>query len=95
MKPEVMKTMLDQIFIDLDENDHLRIVFQGGEPTLAGLDYFERFVAYAAAKDKKVTIHYAIQTNGSIITEKWCEFFSPASFPCRVIDRYGQKNFMT
>ncbi|MBC1921724.1 radical SAM/SPASM domain-containing protein [Listeria grayi] len=75
MKPEVMKIMLDQIFIDLDKNDHLCIVFQGGEPTLAGLDYFERFVAYAAAKDKKVTIHYAIQTNGSIITEKWCEFF--------------------
>ena len=55
--------------------------FQGGEPTLAGLDFF-RFFTQTVRKynQKRVTVQYAIQTNGLAITEEWAEFFSKDHF---------------
>lgn len=52
-------------------------VFQGGEPTLAGLDFFREFVALVkkhAPSDLK--INYALQTNGVLIDGAWAEFFA-------------------
>ena len=45
MKPEVTEKMIDNIFIDLEDGDELTFAFQGGEPTLAGLSYFQHFVS--------------------------------------------------
>ena len=45
--------------------------FQGGEPTLAGLDFYRDLVAYVTAHEnpKKLKIHYALQTNLYLINE--------------------------
>ena len=52
------------------------IAFQGGEPTLCGLDYFQKTIEYVNQYNKHgIHIHYALQTNGFAITEEWCEFF--------------------
>ncbi|WP_086444261.1 radical SAM/SPASM domain-containing protein [Candidatus Enterococcus lemimoniae] len=76
MTPEIMRKMIDHLLLDLTNQDQLTITFQGGEPTLAGFTYFQSFVTYMTEKNtKKVTIQYAIQTNGLLINEKWCRFF--------------------
>lgn len=53
------------------------IVYQGGEPTLAGLDFFRKAVelekAYASPR---CTPEHAIQTNGLNIDREWAEFFA-------------------
>lgn len=51
--------------------------FQGGEPTIAGLDYFERFCELVKIYNtKNLKVVYAIQTNGIYLNgEKWAEFF--------------------
>lgn len=42
--------------------------FQGGEPTLVGLEFFRKFVEYVKLYNvKKVKINYALQTNGMLI----------------------------
>ncbi|SDN20898.1 anaerobic sulfatase maturase [Lachnospira pectinoschiza] len=51
------------------------IAFQGGEPTLCGLDFFKKAVEFLKIYNKnKVQIQIAIQTNGYLIDEKWCRF---------------------
>ncbi len=56
-------------------------LFQGGEPTLAGLDFFRDFVSYAERTiPKQISIHYAIQTNGTLLDGQWCRFFREKHF---------------
>ena len=46
------------------------IAFQGGEPTLAGLDFFRDAVALAREKNKNnARLHFALQTNGLLLDE--------------------------
>lgn len=57
------------------------IAFQGGEPTLSGLDFFKRMVHYVKQYNKNnIKISYALQTNGYGINEEWCEFFHKHNF---------------
>ncbi len=51
--------------------------FQGGEPMLAGLDFYEKVVALQ--KQHRLDgqrINNAFQTNGTLLDEAWCEFLA-------------------
>jgi len=80
MKHEVAEKMIEQIFVDLNDGDHVTLAFQGGEPTLAGLSYFRHFVELVQAQNKQVHVHYVIQTNGMMINERWCQFLKEHQF---------------
>ncbi|MGX7149974.1 radical SAM/SPASM domain-containing protein [Enterococcus ureasiticus] len=80
MTKEVTEKMISNIYLDLDDGDEVTFAFQGGEPTMAGLNYFQNFTNLVQAQDKKVKVHYSIQTNGTIVTEKWCVFFKENGF---------------
>lgn len=55
--------------------------FQGGEPTLAGLDFFRKVVALQRKYNKKKLIIYnALQTNGTLISEEWAVFLANEKF---------------
>lgn len=55
--------------------------FQGGEPTLAGLDFYRRFVAAVNSHNaRQLPVHYAIQTNGLSLTGEWAGFFAEHRF---------------
>lgn len=60
----------------------LSVCFQGGEPMMAGLDWFKRFVAIAAEMNEKgkTVINYSIQTNGTLIDQAWCDFLKENRF---------------
>lgn len=55
--------------------------FQGGEPTLRGLDFFEKVVAYEKQYNKYgIRVNNALQTNGYLIDENWCRFLKENHF---------------
>jgi uncharacterized protein len=55
--------------------------WQGGEPTLAGLDFFERVVALEAeSAPGGMTIANALQTNAVLLDDHWGEFLRQYSF---------------
>lgn len=57
------------------------IAFQGGEPTLAGLDFFRDAVRLAEEHNvNHCRISYALQTNGLLIDQEWCHFFAENHF---------------
>ena len=55
--------------------------FQGGEPTLRGLAFFQKVVEYQNQYNKnKIQVHNALQTNGLLIDEDWCRFLKENHF---------------
>ena len=55
--------------------------FQGGEPTLAGLDFYRRVVELQKKYARPgVAVHNAIQINGYLIDEEWAAFFAENHF---------------
>ena len=55
--------------------------WQGGEPTLMGLDFFKRAVELQQKYRKPGTkIYNAFQTNGTLLDDAWCQFFRAHDF---------------
>lgn len=95
MSPKTMEVLMQKVLSFAD--GECTFAFQGGEPTLAGLDFYQRFVELAGQYNhKRVTVHYAIQTNGCGITDQWAAFFAQWGFlvglsldgPKEINDRY-------
>lgn len=67
----------------IDGQDGERVVFswQGGEPTLLGLDFFRKVIALEE-KHKKPgqRIENDLQTNGTLLDEQWCQFLKANRF---------------
>ena len=55
--------------------------FQGGEPTLVGLDFYRRLIDLQKTYNKKrIPIHNAIQTNGVALDDSWASFLAENRF---------------
>ena len=80
MEEYVMKQLIDRAFEAVDEEGMLTFGFQGGEPLLAGLEYFQNFTQYVEDKRINQQVHYSLQTNGTLLDEKWGEFFAKWNF---------------
>lgn len=81
MTEATAKAVIANIFSDLQPGDAVTFSFQGGEPTLAGLDFYKYFAnmvdSYAV---QGIRVGYTLQTNGFVIDEAWCEFLKERSF---------------
>ncbi|MDO5021963.1 MAG: anaerobic sulfatase maturase [Eubacteriales bacterium] len=74
MTEETLKIIIEKAFEHA--KDSISIVFQGGEPTLRGLDFFEYTAEIINANRKYVkNISVSIQTNGTLLNKNWCSFF--------------------
>lgn len=60
--------------------DHVTFAWQGGEPTLLGVDFFRRAVALQHIHAGGKTIENAFQTNGVLLNDEWCKFFRDNDF---------------
>lgn len=57
------------------------IAFQGGEPTLAGLNFYRKCLELEKKYNvNQVQISHAIQTNGFLLDEEWCQFLAKNHF---------------
>jgi uncharacterized protein len=60
-----------------------RVIFawQGGEPTLMGLDFYRKAIELQRKYARPgMMIENTIQTNGTLLTDEWCEFFRDNKF---------------
>ncbi len=61
--------------------DGCTFAFQGGEPTLAGLDFYREWLEMESRfNEKGLEISHALQTNGYLLDEEWCGFFARNHF---------------
>ncbi|MFZ5814287.1 MAG: anaerobic sulfatase maturase [Bacillota bacterium] len=68
-------------YIRVSPGPNVEFVWQGGEPTLMGLDFYRRVVALQRAfLPPGWTCSNAMQTNGTLLNDDWCRFFKDEGF---------------
>lgn len=68
-------------YIEAQQTNQVTIAWQGGEPTLMGLDFFVRSVEYAQKYARPgMQVEYSIQTNGILLDDAWCIFLRQHNF---------------
>jgi uncharacterized protein len=93
MSDEIMNALISNA-LSVEDGSVITYAFQGGEPTLAGLEYFIKFVSQVE-KEKKYSqkVQYSIQTNGSLIDQAWCDFLFENKFLVGLsLDGYGKNH---
>jgi uncharacterized protein len=58
----------------------INFAWQGGEPTLLGVDFFRKVVELQKKFADGKIISNAIQTNGTLLDDEWCEFLAAHNF---------------
>lgn len=62
-------------------DDYLAFAFQGGEPSLIGIEFYKKALEYQKKyNDKKLVIENTFQTNGYQIDEEWAQFLHDSNF---------------
>jgi len=81
MTDETMERLIGAAFAACDDGGALSFSFQGGEPTVAGLPFFERFVRLVRERNtRSLPVSWAIQTNGLALNGEWAAFFKKERF---------------
>jgi len=75
LNEELLETFIIQ-YIEAQQVPVVTFIWQGGEPTLLGLDYFRKAVELQRKYANGKTIENAFQTNGTMLTDEWCKFFA-------------------
>lgn len=90
MKKETMTKLIERIAEYLNDNGIANISFQGGEPLMSGISYYRDFVS-EMKKHPGIEVHYAIQTNGTLINDEFAQFFKENNFLAGVsVDGYEE-----
>lgn len=81
MAAATAENLIKKVFDFCGEGSDISFMFQGGEPLIAGLKFFKEFVKTAdSLKDNSTKTSYSLQTNGTLITEEFAEFFKQKNF---------------
>ena len=79
MSVDTQETMIKEAMRYADI--YCSFAFQGGEPMLAGMDYFKRHADLLKKYNTKhIIVNNSIQTNGTLITDEWAKFFAENRF---------------
>ena len=79
MSDEVLSAFVKD-YIKSQPTPVVEFVWQGGEPTLAGLDFFKKVIREQKPYTKDKAIKNALQTNGTLLTDEWCAFLKKNNF---------------
>ncbi|MHB1857256.1 MAG: anaerobic sulfatase-maturation protein [Acidobacteriaceae bacterium] len=79
MPADVLESYIRQ-YIEQQDTDVIHFGWQGGEPTLLGVDFFRNIVALQTKYANGKQIENAFQTNGVLLNDAWGEFFSEQNF---------------
>ncbi len=80
MTDEVLETYIRQL-LESHRTQEVMVAWQGGEPTLMGLDFFKRSVELVEEHKKpEQTVAYTMQTNGTRLDDDWAAFLKEQNF---------------
>ncbi len=80
MSDELLEEYTRQ-YIEAQQVEEVTFAWQGGEPTLMGLDFFEKAISLQQKYLKPDTrIFNSLQTNGTLLDDDWCRFFHKHDF---------------
>ena len=81
MKQETIDRLLEEAFAHIAPGGGIHFAFQGGEPALVGLSFYDYFTAQAdKRKPSGIAVSYSIQTNGTQFDESWIPLLKKYDF---------------
>lgn len=79
MTEELLETFTRQ-YLEAQTQQEVLFTWHGGEPLLRGLDFYRRALQLQERYGGGRIIDNCIQTNGTLLTDEWCEFFHDNGF---------------
>lgn len=79
MSDEILETYIKQ-YIASQDGQLIEFTWQGGEPTLAGLDFYKKAIKYQNQYGRDKQISNSLQTNGTLLSDEWCRFLNKHNF---------------
>lgn len=79
MSSEVLEAFVRQ-YIASQDLPEVVFSWQGGEPTLLGIDFFGKVVELQKKYSNGKNVNNAFQTNGVLLDDRWCEFLTKHGF---------------
>lgn len=79
MPDEVLSAFISN-YVTSQPTPVVEFVWQGGEPTLLGIDFYRRVVELQKPFVGTRTITNSLQTNGTLLTDDWCAFLRKNKF---------------
>lgn len=80
MNEELMRNYVRQV-IEAHETSDITVAWQGGEPTLMGVDFFRRVVEIAEEyRQPGQRLTHTLQTNATLIDQEWASFLAEHGF---------------
>jgi len=80
MTEETLEAYIRQL-IETHRSNQVTIAWQGGEPTLKGVDFYRKAIEFQEKYRKPgMTFENTMQTNGTLLNDEWCQFFKENNF---------------
>ena len=82
-EPLMSLALLERCIRDFCEScdlPELTIEWHGGEPLLAGMDFFRSALAFERKYSRGRPVHNTLQTNGTLLNAEWASFFHDNNF---------------
>ena len=79
MRDDVLESFIRQ-YIQSQSSSTIHFAWQGGEPTLMGIAYFQRVVELQKKYADSRIIENGFQTNGTLLDDDWAEFLAKNKF---------------
>lgn len=82
--PRMSESLLEEHirqYIEAQTGDEVVFTWQGGEPTIMGLDFFHQIIELQQRyKKPRQRIENDLQTNGTLLNDEWCSFLKEHKF---------------
>ena len=97
MADDLLEIYVRQLLESHASAPEVTVAWQGGEPTLMGVDFFRRAVELTDRyRQPGQRVQHTVQTNGTLLTDEWCELLARHGFlvgisidgPPELHDRY-------
>jgi uncharacterized protein len=76
MPDEVVELLFSRVFESRYISDSITIAWHAGEPLVPGTEYYKRvFEIIERLRPENTAVHHNFQTNGTLIDDRWIEFF--------------------
>ena len=79
MPDDILESYIRQ-YIETQDRPEIDFAWQGGEPTLLGVRFFERVVELQQHYANGKVVRNAFQTNGTLLDDRWGEFLARNGF---------------
>lgn len=79
MSMDMLETVVKE-YIAANDVEDVTFNWHGGEPLVLGLDFYRKAMEFQKKYGEGKKIHNTLQTNGTLITQEWADFFKQNDF---------------